>query len=63
MGVHYYYGNVLNSGKSIAHCVSADLKMSRGIAKNIRERFIPHVKNLKYTGYVGGILTMKYEYV
>ena len=62
MGVRYYYGNVLNSKTSIAHCVSADLKMSRGVARDIKERFIPHVKDIKYTGYVGGILTMRYEH-
>ena len=62
MGVRYYYGNVLDSKTSIAHCVSADLKMSKGVAKNIRERLIPHVRDIKYTGYVGGILAMRYEH-
>ena len=62
MGVRYYYGNVLDSKASIAHCVSADLKMGKGIAKKIRERFIPHVKNYKYTKHVGGMLTTKYKY-
>ena len=33
------YGNILSSDTHIAHCVSADLKMSRGVALQIRNQF------------------------
>ena len=62
MGVRYYYGNVLDCKTSVAHCVSADLKMGRGIAKEIKERFMPHVKNYKHTTHVGSVITTKYKY-
>ena len=46
-------GNLLSSNATICHCVSADMKMSRGIAKSIKERF-GKVKELRNSGAKAG---------
>ena len=54
------YGNLLSSDTHIAHWVSADLKMSRGVALQIRNQFggleLLKSQNLRVGGV--GITTM-----
>ena len=33
------FGDLLTSGSHVAHCISADVKMSRGVALEIRNKF------------------------
>ena len=35
----HIYGDLLTSPIHIGHCISADLRLSRGIALQVRERF------------------------
>ena len=52
------FGSLFNapSMSALAHCVSADLKMSRGIARDFKEKF-GNLEKLQTQGpYVGGLL-------
>ena len=55
------YGDVLSTKYSLGHCVSADFKMGRGIARAFREKF-GNVKLLKQSrAMTGGLATIATE--
>ena len=46
-------GNVFSSNTSLAHCISGDFRMSRGIAREFRARF-GRIEELRETGATTG---------
>jgi hypothetical protein len=37
--IRYFHGDLFNSNNNLAHCVSADMAMSKGIALTFRNKF------------------------
>ena len=52
-------GNVLEDQGSIGHCVSSDLKMSKGIAKDFKEKFGGLLELQKQRRNVGNVIFIK----
>ena len=52
-------GDLLKCGTSLAHCVSRDLKMFKGLAKSFKETWPDHIDQLKkmylHVGQIGAI--------
>ena len=58
MFLHELCGNLFDSSDSLAHCVSSDLKMSRGIAVQFKKHF-PEFKNLDMKQGIGGVIVLR----
>ncbi len=59
--LHYIQGDLFQSTETLAHCVSEDLKMSKGIASTFRSKFGNIDKLQQQHAQVGQIATLYQE--
>ena len=59
ISIYDILGDLFTSGHSMVHCVSADLRMSRGIAVKFKQYFGAHYDNVGFM-QIGDIFSLNH---